>query len=121
MDTMQFRDFLFRHNPEQITVTDAARLKEDFCPGLGSRVRRLGQRARRVRCHGSFLGASPEEAFEQAAELRRAAAGGQAGMLFLPGMEPFPARLEEFVAEAGGDGRILPYTLTFVERGDAEL
>lgn len=115
METMQFRDYFFRHNPAAITVTSGTRLTEDFCPGKGSLVRSLGKKARTIVCKGSFVGATAALAMEQAAEFRRKTANEQTGMLFLPGMEPMAAQLREIVLEAAGDGRVLPYTITFLE------
>lgn len=115
METMQFRDYFFRHNPAEIVISSSMKIVEDFCPGKGSLVRGLGKKARTITCKGSFVGATPALAMEQAAEFRRKTANEQAGMLFLPGMEPISARLRELVLEASGDGKVLPYAITFVE------
>ena len=117
MQTMQFRDYIFKHNPAKIRITNQNHITEDFCPGKGSVTQNLGPKPRKVVCSGSFAGLTPREALEQAAEFRRKTADEQSGILFLPGMEPFPAQLREFILEAEGDGRVLPYTLTFVEQG----
>ena len=113
--TMQFRDFIFRHNPQTITVTQAAGTASHFCPGRGELIQNLGGRARTVRCQGSFWGNTFGEAVAQLEEFRRKAEREPAGALFIPGVAPFQAHLRELVFEAAGDGRIIPYTMVFVE------
>lgn len=114
-DTMQFRDYLFPHNPQSITVTQGAGAVVLFCPGKGEIVQNLGGKARVVRCAGSFFGESFGEAAAQLEAFRRGAERDAPGTLFLPGVEPFQAHLRELVFETSGDGRILPYTMLFVE------
>lgn len=116
MDTMQFRDYIFRHNPQSVTITDGEAVVRHLCPGAGTYIQGLGKQARTVKCCGCFLGDTPEEAFALAAEFRQKTSASQAGMLFVPGLSPFPARLREFVLDAQGDGRALPYTITFLEQ-----
>jgi hypothetical protein len=116
METVQFRDFVFRHNPQSITVSDGAKLAENLCPGQGVQVRSMGAMARTVTMKGCFLGSTIRDAMEQAAAFRRKTAAGEAGTLFLPGMEPFTAQLKEIALEAVGEGLILPYTMVFVEQ-----
>ncbi|MCL2056717.1 MAG: hypothetical protein FWH02_05815 [Oscillospiraceae bacterium] len=117
MQNMQFRDYVFRHNPAKIRVSSRNLIAEDFLPGKGGVTRGLGKVPRQVVCSGSFSGANAADALEQAAGFRRSTAHEQSGVLFLPGMEPFTAQLREFVMEAEGDGRVIPYTITFVETG----
>jgi len=116
---MQYGDYIFRHNPAKIRVTDQNNIGEFFCPGKGSVTQNLGQTPRKIVCGGSFTGITPREALEQAVEFRRKTLSQRPGMLFLPGMEPFMAQLREFILDAEGDGRVLPYSITFVEQGAA--
>lgn len=120
INAMQFRDYIFRHNPASITVSGDSAAAVHFCPGRGEVVQHMGRRCRRVTCRGVFLGTSFEDAMAQLRQFRQTAAGGGAGTLFIPGVEPFPAHLKEFVFEAEGDGRILPYTMVFLEAEVAE-
>jgi hypothetical protein len=110
---MQFRDYIFRHNPAKITVSDSRAVVTHLCPGGAEIAQELGERARVVTCSGSFFGASMGEAMGQLLEFRKRSAGE--GMLYLPGLAPFPARLLELVTDAEGDGRIILYTMKFIE------
>lgn len=114
-DTIQFRDYIFRHNPQSITITCGTGTASHFCPGVGELVQRLGGKCRTVRCQGSFFGGSFQEASAQLEEFSRKAQQDQAGTLFLPGLQPFQAHLQELLFECAGDGKIIPYTLVFVE------
>lgn len=115
METMQFRDYIFPYNPQSITVTEGTNTVTLFCPGKGEVTQNLGGGGRVVRCAGSFWGGSFEEAVRQVTLFRRSAGERACGMLLIPGMEPFWAHLKELVFEASGDGRIIPYTMLFVE------
>lgn len=114
-DTMQFRDYIFDHNPAKITVTRAEKAVRQFSPGRGEILQHLGRMARVVRCEGSFFGDSFATASARLDAFRRRAEGEEPGALFVPGEEPFLAYLQEFVFEAAGDGRIIPYAMTFLE------
>ena len=117
VETMQFRDFIFPHNPRSITVSQGEELAAHFCPGRGDVVQYLGPRARTVRCQGSFFGDSFTQAAAQLRAFRRKAGDGERGMLLVPGMAPFLAHLKELAFDATGDGKIIPYTMVFVEAG----
>jgi hypothetical protein len=115
MDTVQFRDFIFRHNPHNIQMSAPQATASHFCHGVGEIVQGMGEKARIVKCSGSFFGDTYTQAMAQLLEFRAKTAKGEAGMLFLPGIPPFMARLREFVFDAVGDGRIIAYTMEFVE------
>lgn len=114
MTTMQFKDFIFRHNPERISVGDSRRIVSHFCPGAAEITQNLGQNARAVTCAGCFFGDNFSEALAQLLEFRQKS-DGETGMLYLPGLPPFPAKLVELAFEATGDGRVIPYTMRFLE------
>lgn len=115
VETMQYRDFLFRHNPQCITVYQPSQVASHFCPGWGDMTQQLGGKARTVRCQGSFFGGNFPEAMSQLQEFRGKTGDGERGMLLIPGLSPFMAYLKELVFDAQGDGRIIPYTMVFVE------
>ena len=112
---MQFRNFSFANNPQTITIQQGNKLISHSLPGGGSIVQQLGAIPRIITCKGAFLGRSFTEAAAQLQNFRTVAAGHQTGLLFIPGLEPVPAYLRELVCEASSDGRILPYTMVFVE------
>lgn len=114
MDFMQFRDYMFRHNPEKISVKTGAALAEHFCPGKGGVTQDMGQKPREIKCEGCFTGNDMSEALAEAYEFRRKC-GEKPGVLRIPGIEPMNARLREFALALSGDGRIIPYTLLFLE------
>jgi len=113
--TMQFRSFTFPHNPQSITIRAGNRVVVHLCPGQREVAQNLGTECRTVTCRGSFFGASYAEAASQLEGFKSAAGAGQAGLLFIPGLAPIFAHLQSFAVEASGDGRILPYTMVFVE------
>lgn len=113
MVSLQFRDFIFKNNPEKISVSDSENVVSHFCPGKAEITQDMGRKARTVILSGSFWGGSFSEAMSQLLEFR--AKSGDVGMLFLPGLPPFPARLVELAFNASGDGRIIPYTMRFLE------
>lgn len=111
--SLQFRDFIFKHNPEKISISDCKNVVTHFCPGKAEITQDMGKKARVVTLSGSFLGDSFSGAMGQLLDFR--AKSGDVGMLFLPGLPPFPARLTELAFDACGDGRIIPYTMQFLE------
>lgn len=113
MFSMQFRDFIFKTNPEKISVSDSKNVVSHFCPGKAEITQDMGKKARVVVLSGSFWGDSFSEAMSQLLDFR--SKSGDVGMLFLPGIPPFPARLTELAFDAHGDGRIIPYTMRFLE------
>jgi len=115
MEKVQFRDFIFLNNPRTIQVSSPKALVSHFCPGRGDVIQQLGRRARSIRFEGSFFGASYTRAMADLLRFRRSSADGEAGTLFLPGIPPLTARLRNFDFQASSDGRIIPYTMEFVE------
>lgn len=113
MGTMQFKDYIFRHNPARITVSEAKAVVTHVCPGGGEISQELGRKARIILCSGSFFGTTMAHAMSQLTAFRQKATGE--GMLYLPGIPPFSARLLELVFDAEGDGRVILYTMKFTE------
>lgn len=119
VNTMQFRGFVFSTNPEKISVNEEWNVVRHFCPGKAEISQDLGKKARVVTCSGSFWGASFSETMRELSRFREESggslSGGNVGMLYIPGMPPFTARLTELAFDAQGDGRIIPYTMKFIE------
>ncbi len=113
MSSLQFRDFVFRHNPEKISVSDSKNIVSHFCPGKAEIMQDMGKKARVVVCSGSFFGDNFSAAMSQLLDFREKS--GDVGMLYVPGVAPFAARLVELAFDARGDGRIIPYTMRFLE------
>jgi len=117
MNNMQFRDFIFPHNPAVIAVEKLGRHATFFCPGHGEVVQTLSGGRRQVRCTGDFVCASAGESAALIASFEEKAANGQRGVLVLPGIPPMMAALSEHTFHARGDGRVTPYVMRFMEAG----
>ena len=117
MQRMQFRDFIFEHNPGVILLERQGRQAVFFCPGHGEVVQTLSQGRRQVRCTGDFVCPSASEAAALMAQFEQKCADGQPGILSLPGMDNMLAVLAEHSFTARGDGRTVPYTMRFIEAG----
>lgn len=115
---MQFGNYIFRHNPEVISVAGGNRTVTHFRPGAGEICRNLGERASEVTCSGSFFGGDLPDAMGQLLAFRKTAADSPSATLFVPGLPPMRAVLRELAFDCRGDGRLIPYTMRFVE--DAE-
>lgn len=74
----------------------------------------MGSKLRRVTCQGSFFGTSPQEVRKQLDSFQSATSTA-ANLLILPGYPPFVATLESVSIRCESDGKILPYTMIFVE------
>lgn len=112
---MQFKSFLFPHNPAEIVVEQPGRYAVFLLPDHGELVQSLGKGVKRVRCTGSFLAHSAREAAAIAAEFEAKTADPSPGILLLPGLGSMEAVLAELRWEAQGDGRELPYVMSFVQ------
>lgn len=110
----QFRGFVFPSHPRQITLSQNNRVIAHFCPGRGEVLEHLGAYANRIVCKGYFWSQSREETELQVERFLAEARERQPGLLFLPFGAPLSVYLERYSLEAVGDGRIIPYTLTFV-------
>ena len=117
MQKMQFRDFIFPHNPATILVERLGRHASFFCPGHGEIVQTLGAGRRQVRCTGDFVCASAGESVALTASFEEQCADGKPGVLLLPGRAPMIAVLAEHSFQARGDGRVTPYFMRFLEAG----
>jgi len=117
MESMQFRSFIFPHNPAAIAVERLGRHATFFCPGHGEVVQTLSEGRRQVRCSGDFVCASARESAALIADFEQRAADGQPGILIMPGMGSMIAVLAEHAFHARGDGRVTPYTMRFIEAG----
>ena len=117
MDRVQFGEFVFPHNPASIVVERVGRRAVFFCPGHGEVVQPLHEGSRQVRLGGDFVCATAAGSAALIAEFERRAVGTTPGVLLLPGMEPIICLLAEHTFQARGDGRVIPYTMRFIEAG----
>jgi len=117
MDSMQFRDFIFPHNPASITVENLGRHATFFCPGHGEVVQTLSSGRIRVRCTGDFICTDAGESAALIASFVEKCADGKSGFLAVPGYPPFLAVLAEHSFGARGDGRVTSYAMQFIQAG----
>ena len=115
MNTMQFGDYIFKYNPEKIEVLQGESLVEHFFPGKGMAVQNMGRKTRKIKCYGVFTGKKLADTLSQIDIFTKRHTTGTAKMLFVPGIEPFYAVVKEFAVDMQGDGRLIPYTILFVE------
>lgn len=115
METMQFKNFIFPHNPASITVERPGRHAVFFRPGHGEVVQALGPGVKQVRCTGSFLTPTPAQTAALVAEFEEKTADSTPGILLLPGLGGMEAVLTKLRWEAVGEGREVPYTMRFLQ------
>lgn len=117
MELMQYKEFVFPHNPASITVEAPGRHALQFCPGYGELTQSLGPGVRRIRCRGSFLGHTPQAAAALVGEFGEKTAHRAPGVLVVPGFGVITAFLVSFTWEATGAGNAIPYEMQFLEAG----
>lgn len=116
MEIMQFKSFVFPHNPAVITVEAPCRHARFFCPGHGEQVQALGTGVRSVRCTGSFFAPTPAGAAALVSAFAALTRDCSPGVLILPGLDSMEAVLTGFSWRGEGMGCQIPYEITFVER-----
>lgn len=116
MEKMQFREYVFPTNPRIIRCSAGQQVVSHFCPNRGDVVQHLGRRAQVIRCEGCFWGETLEAAAAQLSRFEAAARNQESGALYIPGRKPVIAYLESLEWEASGDGRVIYYVMTFLER-----
>ena len=116
MSRMQYGEFVFPHNPRRIELSYTGTLAPQVFPGCGAAGQELGPRCRVARCEGEVFAPTPEGAAAKLAEISAACTGGGFALLYLPAGGSFEAAVSRFAYTAQGDGRVLTYTLEFVER-----
>ena len=85
-------------------------------PWGSGRPSRRGSPAGRASLPAKQAPATPEGAAAKLAEISAACTGGGFALLYLPAGGSFEAAVSRFAYTAQGDGRVLTYTLEFVER-----
>lgn len=110
-----FKNYVFKNDPEKITVECASRTKADFYPGLGERCVKLGPSSTVFTLNGSFYGNTLEAALLQLNELRGYIGDKSSGVLSLPGGTSVTAFLKELCYSIEDDGRIISYRMQFLE------
>lgn len=116
MGKLQFGDYIFKINPEKIDVTLQNHMAYEVIPFKGERVRQLGKGVRKAVCKGVFWGATAKGAKDELDRFLNSAK--EENLLFLPEEEPFFAVVNSWGAGCSGDGRVIPYTIVFLEKGD---
>lgn len=115
MDKLQFRDYLFSENPKQIAIAYKNHIVTSALPYKGEQSRKLAKKLRLITCKGCFFADTAEKANLQLEGLLKAGEDKNGGLLFIPGQLPFKAHLKECAVSWAKDGRVIPYTILFVE------
>lgn len=112
LNPMQYKDFVWPHNPRTVKMAQQRNIKELCVPFGGSVLQDYGGGKRIVTGEGEFFG---EDCMENFLRLSALLKEGGAGYLSLPGMTPFLAVFHslELLEEPQED--MLRYTFTFWE------
>lgn len=115
MNTLQYGSYVFAHNPRKIELVFQNHLAAHILPGVGAKTQMVAPRCRRVRCEGEVFGNTPEHALAELSVLSGMCAG-QCAPLYLPTGIQFDALVSSFGYLAQGDGRVITYTIEFIEQ-----
>lgn len=121
MTRLQFQQFVFEHNPRKIELSFAQHMAMHTVPAYGAVAQSLGPKCRIVRCEGEVFADMPDGASKKLAAISAICVGGTPGQLYLPTGERFEAVVSRFAYIAQGDGRVISYSIEFIERASAWL
>lgn len=116
MTKLQYGTFTFENNPRRIELSGSNAIAAHTLPFHGTVSQNLGPRGRAARCSGEVFAQDAASALEKLAALRAACSGVGAAQLTLPTGDTFLAFVSRFAYTAQGDGRVLAYTIDFVEQ-----
>ena len=113
---MQFKDFVFPHEPSKLEVGAVNRLGVGHCPGYGPVIQELGVQQRVITGEGAFFG---PEAGDQYRRLEELFFQQTPGRLVLPGHTAVTAHFSKLGWLGEGDGQVIRYSFEFLERPGA--
>lgn len=115
MTKMQFGTYSFEYNPRRIEVAYSGNIAAYVMPGCGALAQHLGARCKTVRAEGELFALTADAALAKLTALRAACCATTAAVLKLPTGETFSAIASRFSYTAQGDGRLLAYTVEFMQ------
>lgn len=112
MRTMQYKEFLWPHNPAQIEVNAVRDIKQIPLPYWGNALQDFGGKPRVITGQGECFG---EGYLRQYEALRALFEAGGAGVLLIPGMAPLYALFARLTVREAAEPEVLRYSFEFVE------
>ncbi len=100
------------YNPARLTIREKRRVVKHPAPFVGEIVQDMGAVATEISGEGELFGA---DVFGQYRRLSALVSGGDAGLLYLPGQEPFYAHFAALSLCAQPGKEALAYTFLFVQ------
>lgn len=110
--TMQYKDYVWAHNPKIINITSERDVKESIIPYSGNEFQDFGRKKRIVKGIGEFFGS---DCIDQYNALFNIFKSGTLGYLSLPNVSPFLAAFKSLKIEGKPKPDILTYSFEFWE------
>lgn len=88
LDNMRFGDYIWHHNPENVSISTIRNVKELILPFAGEVFQNYGRNKRIAKGTGEFFG---EDCVEQFERLFKVYEEGKTNALYVPGMAQFNA------------------------------
>ncbi len=115
---MQYKDFIFPHNPRKIEVETGILTSSLLCPFAGTMVQRLGQSPRAVTGEGQFFGPRALYDYRRLEALLQLP---EAGYLAIPGLPAMQAYFVRLALSCEGDGQMIHYRFGFLESMNTQM
>ncbi len=109
---MRFKDVTLPYNPARLTIKEKRLVARHPAPFAGEVVQDMGAYATEISGEGELFGA---DVFGQYSRLCALVRHGGAGLLYLPGQEPFYAHFAALTLYAQPGSESLAYTFAFIQ------
>ena len=110
--TMQYKDYVWAHNPKSINILSSRDIKEALIPYCGNEFQDYGMEKRIVKGIGEFYGENCLEQYKVLVDLFNKKG---TGYLSLPNVPPFLAIFKSLRLEGSAKPNILSYSFEFWE------
>lgn len=110
--TMQYKDYIWSHNPKIINISSDRDVKESTIPYAGNEFQDYGRKKRIVKGIGEFFG---NDCLDQYNALFNIFKSGTLGYLSLPNITPFLAAFKSLKIEGKSKPNVLSYSFEFWE------
>lgn len=111
-DKMTFRDYVWKTNPSELSLSDSRQLKQVLLPYRGTKTVDLGMSRRVISGRGEFVG---EDAYLQYDDLHQLFQQGERGLLAAPGFSVFYALPYQLEVTRGSGENSISYRFSFLE------
>lgn len=109
---MKYKDYVWPHNPRELSMTTLKNLKEMIIPFNGSIFQNFGREKRIVRGIGEFFG---QDCIEQFNELFEVFKRKSSGFLSIPDVPPFWAEFKYLEMKVQTKPNVIEYSFEFWE------